>query len=171
MKLYKFSLTLLALALFVIASPAIAQTGDFSDPNVDYSFSLPDEKWRMTAKPSETGPNVEYVYGERSDGHLEVRKTTIAKNAELSGVMLDEEQKQRFRQGFVAGKDEPFTGKLKGAISNFEFVSGGRSMIGRFYFLRANDTTVYVLRFVGRQDSLRSIRPQTDSIARTFTVK
>ncbi len=44
-------------------------------------------------------------------------------------------------------------------------------MIGRFYFLKAGDNTVYVLRFTGFRDKLRSIRNQTDSIARTFALK
>jgi hypothetical protein len=44
-------------------------------------------------------------------------------------------------------------------------------MSGRFYFLKANDATVYILRFVGVGDKLKSIRNQTDSIARTFDVK
>ena len=171
MKTYKFSFILLVTAILFAALPAIAQEGSFSDPNVDYSFALPDAKWKMTAKPSATSPNVEYVYGDRFDGHLEVRKVTVGKDAILTDIIRDEEQKLRFRQGFVAGKEENFSGRLRGSIFNFEYVTGGRNMGGRFYFLRANDTTVYVLRFSGQKDSLRSIRNQTDSIARTFGVK
>jgi hypothetical protein len=44
-------------------------------------------------------------------------------------------------------------------------------MSGRFYFLKVNDTTVYLIRFTGIGDKLRSIRNQTDSIARTFDLK
>jgi hypothetical protein len=44
-------------------------------------------------------------------------------------------------------------------------------MSGRFYFLKADDTNVYVLRFTGMRDQLRSIRNQTDLIARTFEIK
>jgi hypothetical protein len=44
-------------------------------------------------------------------------------------------------------------------------------MSGRFYFLKADDKTVYVLRFTGQRDKLRSVRNQTDSIARTFSLK
>ena len=57
-----------------------------------------------------------------------------------------------------------------GSVFNFEFVRNGRPMSGRFYFLKANDNTVYVLRFMGYRDRLRSIRNQTDSIGRTFTL-
>lgn len=166
----KFTLVLLAAIVFTAASITAAQNATFSDPNVDYSFVLPDAKWKMTAKPSQTSPNVEYVYVDRFDGHLEVRKVAVAKDAVMSDIIDAEDQKLRFRPGFVAGRQDPFTGKLRGAIFNFEYVAAGKSMSGRFYFLRANPTTVYVLRFSGQKDSLRSIQHHTDSIARTFSV-
>ncbi len=155
----------------ILTLSAFGQDSMFSDPNVDYSFALPDAKWKMTAKPSATSPNVEYVYGDRTDGHLEVRKLTVAKDAILSDLIQDEEQKLQFKPGFVAGKEENFVGHLRGSVFNFEYVAAGRSMSGRFYFLRANPTTVYLLRFAGQKDSLRLVRNQTDSIARTFAVK
>ena len=152
------------------ASSSFAQQA-FSETSVDYSFSLPDSKWKMTSKPSATSPNVEYVYGDRFDGHLEVRRVTVTKDAILGDLVAAEEQKLQFRPGFVAGREESFNGKLRGAIFNFEYVAAGKNMSGRYYFLRANDTTLYVLRFSGQKDSLRSIQNQTDSIARTFTLK
>jgi hypothetical protein len=160
----------LAAVVCFAAGPVLAQDGSFSDPNVDYTFSLPDPLWKMTSKPSATSPNVEYVYGDRLDGHLEVRKLTVAKDALLTDVIRDEETKLQFRPGYVAGKEENFSGRLRGNIFNFEFVGAGRSMAGRFYFLRAGDTVVYLLRFTGQKDTIRSIRAQTDSIARTFSV-
>jgi hypothetical protein len=171
MKKFKFSLLLLAAFVFANVHSASAQNDMFSDPNVEYSFALPDAKWKMTAKPSQTSPNVEYVYVDRFDGHLEVRKVNVAGNAAMTDIIQTEDQKLRFRPGFIAGRQESFTGKLRGAIFNFEYVAAGRNMSGRFYFLRANPTTVYVLRFSGEKSSLRSIQHHTDQIARTFTVK
>lgn len=160
----------MVLPIFLALSVS-AQGESFSDPNVDYGFDLPDAKWKMTVKPSATSPNVEYVFGERVNGHLEVRKLGVSKDAIMSDVIGDEEQKLQFRMGYVAGKEENFIGRLKGAVFNFEYVAAGKNMSGRFYFLRANDTTVYVLRFTGLKDSLRSLHNQTDSIARTFGLK
>ena len=171
MKSYKLSFIALVSVIFFTAFPIFAQDGPFSDPNVNYSFSLPDAKWKMTVKPSATSPNVEYVYGDRFDGHLEVRKLSVAKDAILTDVVRDQEQSLQFRTGFVAGKEENFLGRLKGTVFNFEYVAAGRNMSGRFYFLKANETTVYVLRFSGQKDSIRTIRNQTDSIARTFAVR
>ncbi len=171
MKRNTLMLIFASIAAFLAAVPAMAQLDTFSDPIVDYSFQLPEPKWKMTVKPSVTSPNVEYVYGDRFDGHLEVRKLTVAKDSILSDIVESEEQKLQFRPGFVAGKEENFAGKLRGTVFNFEYVAAGRSMSGRFYFLKANETTIYLLRFSGQKDSIRSIRNQTDSIARTFGVK
>jgi hypothetical protein len=155
----------------LLAGTAFGQTEIFSDPIVDYTFELPDPRWKMTVKPSTTSPNVEYVFGDRRDGHLEVRKVPASNGAILSDLIHDEEEKLQFRQGYVAGREENFAGFLKGAVFNFEFVGSGRNMSGRFYFLKANDNVFYILRFVGERDKLKSIRNQTDSIARTFNLR
>lgn len=160
-------------ALFCLLSAAsvFAQTETFSDPNVEYSFILPEPAWKLTVRPSTTSPNVEYVYNDRREGHFEIRKLNVTKGEFLSDIIRDDEQKLQFLPGYVAGREENFAGNLKGNIFNFEFVRAGRNMAGRFYFLRADDTTVYVLRFTGARERLRSLRNQTDSIARTFQIK
>lgn len=149
-----------------------AQSKTFSDPNVEYTFDLPEPAWKMVVKPSVSSPNVEYVYVDRQDGHLEIRKVGTNSNELMSDVIQrEQEQKLQFLPGFVAGKEENFAGNLKGKAFNYEYIRGGRNMSGRFYFLKADDNTVYVLRFTGERDKLRLIRNQTDSIARTFKPK
>jgi protein involved in ribonucleotide reduction len=162
MKSIKLSLLFSAAFCLLLTVSAFAQTGTFSDPNVEYTFMVPDSAWKQTVKPSTTSPNVEYVFKERSEGHLEVRKVTVKSGETLADIMSGEEQRLQFLPGFVAGKEENFNG---------EFVRAGRNMSGRFYFLQADANTIYILRFAGRRDNLRSIRNQTDSIARTFTLK
>ncbi|HVE55226.1 MAG TPA: hypothetical protein VNB22_00250 [Pyrinomonadaceae bacterium] len=171
MKLNKFSfLFSVVTGLFLVFS-AFAQTETFSDANVEYTFDLPNATWKMTAKPSTTSPNVEYVYGDRSAGYLEVRKLSVKADDLMSDIIAGEEEKLKFLQGYVAGKEENFAGNLKGTAFNFEFIRSGRNMSGRFYFLKANPTTVYVLRFTAQKEKLMTIRNQTDSIARTFEIK
>jgi hypothetical protein len=160
-----------AMCLALVSASVFAQDLRFSDPNVGYTFDLPDPLWRMTVKPSSTSPNVEYVFGDRRDGHLEVRRLNVAPNYILSDVIRDEEQKLQFLPGYVAGREENFSGFLRGTVFNFEFVRAARNSSGRFYFLRSGDSTVYVLRFFGERDKLRSIRNQTDAIARSFTLR
>lgn len=171
MKHTKFSSLFALIAGLVLAASVAAQGESFSSPDVEYGFELPDAKWKMTVKPSATTPNVEFVYVERNDGHLEVRKLNVPNKAIVTDIIRDEEQKLQFQPGYVAGKEEPFGGFLNGTVFNFEFVRAGRPMVGRFYFLKASDNTIYVLRFTGFRDKLRSIRNQTDSIARTFALK
>ena len=159
-----------AFSLFFALS-AVAQTGTFSDANVEYIFDLPETTWKQTVKPSATSPNVEYVYKDRADGHLEVRRAVVKAGELLADIIKNEEQRLQFQPGFVAGKEEDFRGSLNGRVFNYEFVRSGRNMSGRFYFLKVDDKTIYVLRFTGERDKLRSVRNQTDSIARTFEIK
>jgi hypothetical protein len=170
MKHTKYSGLVTLVLGFVLSVTAAAQGSTFSNPDVEYTFELPDVKWKLTVKPSATTPNVEYVYAERNDGHLEVRKLNVPSKAVLTDVIRDEEIKLQFLPGYVAGKEEPFGGFLNGTAFNFEFLRSGRPMVGRFYFLKSGDT-IYVLRFTGYRDKLKLIRNQTDSIARTFTLK
>jgi hypothetical protein len=171
MKLNKFSILFATVMGLIMAAAAFPQGSTFSDPNVDYTFDLPEAPWKMTSKPSATSPNVEYVYGDRRDGHLEVRRINVNKADIMAELIRTEESKLQFLPGYVAGKEEQFAGHLKGMAFNFEYVRAGLNMSGRYYYLRANDTTVYVLRFSGLQNKLKSIRNQTDSIARTFDIK
>jgi hypothetical protein len=171
MRTQKFTLLFAMLVALTAATAICAQDETFSAPNVDYSFSLPDVKWKLTVKPSDTSPNVEYVYGDRNNGHLEVRKLVTRKDLLTSEAIQDEEQKLQFLPGYVAGKEENFAGRYRGVIFNYEFVRAGRPMLGRIYFLRIDDTTIYAIRFSGMRDMMKSIQHQTDSIARTFVVK
>ena len=171
MKLFRFSFPLAAFFGLFLAALALAQTQSFRDANAGYTFDLPETAWKMTAKPSALSPNVEYVFGDRRDGHLEVRRVTLKQGNSLLDLIRDEEEKLQFLKGYVAGKEEPFAGKLRGTVFNYEYVSSARNMSGRFYFLKADDGGVYVLRFTGERDKLRTIRNQTDSIARTFELK
>jgi hypothetical protein len=174
-KIMKYSQLRLASAVFLLlfsCMMALGQEQMFSDPSVDYTFAIPDPMWKAAVKPSGTNPNVEYVYGDRRDGHLLVRKLIIEPNTILADVVQDEaHNKLQFLPGYVAGKEENFTGKLRGTAFNYEYVAAGHPMAGRIYFLRANDTVVYVLRFNGPKEGLRGLRNQTDQIARTFSVK
>ncbi len=169
MKFNKLLFSVLFALVFAVA--AFAQTPSFSDANVEYTFDVPDAEWKQTVKPSTTSPNVEYVFRDRSEAHLEVRKVAIKEGETLADSLSDEEQRVQFLPGYVAGKTEDFKGALTGKVFNYEFVRASRNMSGRFYFLKADDKTVYVLRFTGRRDKLRSLRNQTDSMARTFAVK
>ena len=157
-------LLLLAVVLLFAGSAAAQTTRAFSEAGVEYTFEIPDERWKVITK---SPTNV--VFGTAREGDLEIRKLTVTASKPMIDVMKDEEVKLQFLQGFVAGKEETFSGLLRGNVYNFEFVRSGRPMAGRFYFLRNGDT-VYVLRFTAYTNNLRSLRVQTDIMARTFQI-
>lgn len=168
MKSIKFPLLFSVALIFACAFSAFAQTTTFKNENVEYTFDLPDAKWIMVVKSSKFSPNVEYAYGDRSDGHLEIRKSIAKPGETLSDIMRDEETKLQFLAGFVVGKEENFQGKLSGKILNYEYVKSGRNWAGRMIFLKAGDDTYYALRFTGMKNKLLSIRNNTNSIGRSF---
>ena len=172
MKRSTFSFVTFGLLSLVFAINSFAQSQTFNDPNVEYTFDIPETIWKMIIKPSASNPNVEYAYGDRLDGHLEIRKVSVKESDTLAEIILnDQEQKLQFLPGYVAGKEEAFSGTLKGKVFNYEYVRSGKPMSGRFYYLKSDATTVYILRFTGLQEKLRFIRNQVDSIARTFKLK
>ena len=158
---------LLVLAIgSLFAGFAGAQTRTFSENGVEYTFEIPDERWKVVSR----NPHINFVYGTAREGDLEIRKVAAPADKPMIDLMKDEEEKLQFLQGFVAGKDERFNGALSGSIYNYEFVRSGRPMAGRFYYLRNGDS-IYVLRFTAYTSNLRSLRTQTDMIARTFQPK
>lgn len=173
MRRFLFSLALSLCLSVIFGTSVFAQSQTFSDVNADYTFDLPDAAWKMVSKPTATSPNVEYVYVDRLDAHLEIRKLASKSDELVSDVIArDQEQKLQFLPGYVAGKEENFAGNLRGKAFNYEYIKAGKNMSGRFYYLKTDDSPdVYVLRFTGSRDKLRTIRNQTDSIARTFKPK
>lgn len=171
MKLNRLSkLFSLGMLLMAFAISAFAQK-NFNNSNVEYTFRLPNDTWKMTVEPSEYSPNVEFVYNFKKDGHFEIRKIKTEPNTLFGEVIGEEEQKLQFKPGYVAGKEENFQGAFSGRVFNYEYVRSGRKMSGRFYYLKANSTTLYVIRFTGLKNKLRSVRNETDAIARSFKLK
>ena len=168
------------LALFVIAafsSPAMnprtgAQAHSYTSPKVDYIVDFPSPTWRLTDEPDEVHQHAEFVYGDRNDGYLRIRKETLEEGLTIREfARRDQEQKVHFLPGYVDGKEENFPARLSGVTISYEFTQAGKPMTGRTYYLQADDRTVYALRFTGMRDKLSRIRNQTDQIARTFKLK
>lgn len=163
----------LALALCAL-TPAAAQEVFTSDA-VDYTLELPSTTWKVTARPDGVHQLVEFVYGDRMDGHLRVRRESLDSDQTASDLARrDQDVKLRYQPGYVQGKEgkeERFAGRLSGVTISYEFTKGGKPMAGRVYYLQADPRTVYTLHFTGLRDKLLLIRNQTDSIARSFRLK
>jgi|SRR5882724_2912257 len=166
-----------AIAAFVFAllcstwSLAAAQEV-FTSDKVEYTIELPSPTWRVINEPDAVHEHAEFVYGDRLDGYLQIRKEVVdALTTPADLARRDQDQKLRYIPGFVEGKQENFVGRLNGVTISYEFVKTGKPMMGRIYYLQADNRTIYTLRFSGLRDKLTRIRNQTDSIARSFRLK
>jgi hypothetical protein len=166
-------LTLAALALAFVAPAARAQEAQtYTTSELEYSIDLPNATWRAVPRADGDHTRFEFIYGDRSDALLRVRKEIVEENTSPADLAArDHDNKLRFQHGYVEGKQTPFPGRLKGVASSYEFTGGGKPMVGVVYYLQADPRTIYVLHFTGAKDSLLRLRAQTDAIARSFRLK
>lgn len=166
-------LRMILTSAFVALSCSLASAQQvFTSDNIDYTIELPSTTWRMISEPDAAHEHVEFVYGDRLDGHLQIRKEVVEAGTTASDLARrDRDQKLRFLPGFVEGKEETFSGRLNGVTVSYEFIKTGKPMMGRIYYLQADNRTIYALRFTGLRDKLARIRNQTDLIARSFKLK
>lgn len=150
-----------------------AQAQDtFTNDRLEYVLEFPSSGWRTISEPDAAHEHIEFVYGDRLDGYLQIRKEVVDASTSVSDVARrDLDQKLRFLPGFVEGKMEKFSGRLNGVTVSYEYVKTGKPMLGRIYYLQVDNRTVYALRFTGLKDKLTRIRNQTDFIARNFRLK
>ena len=151
---------------------ANSQEQTYTSPKVGYSIDLPSPTWKLVDEPDELHQHTEFVYGDRVDGYLRIRKETVEEGLSISDFAhRDLDQKTRFLPGYVAGKEDSFTGRLSGVTNSYEFTERGKPMAGRTYYLQGDARTVFVLRFTGLREKLLRIRNQTDQIARSLRLK
>lgn len=144
----------------------------YTNDQAGYSLELPSATWKVISEPDAAHEHAEFVNGDRLDGYLQIRKEVV--EADTTPTVLahrDLDQKLRFLPGFVEGKEETFKGRLSGVTVSYEFVKTGKPMMGRIYYLQADNRTIFALRFTGARDKLARIRNQTDLIARSFQLK
>ena len=164
-------LTFSVMFVVMLAQVAFAQRSYVHD-KVEYTFELPSTTWRSILDPDAAHEHPEFVYGDRLDGYLTIRKEVVdAGTTAQELARRDQDQKLRFLLGFVEGKEESFNGRLDGVTISYEYVRSGKTMLGRTYYLQADNRTIYALRFTGLRDKLARIRNQTDVIARSFKLK
>ena len=161
-----------ALLLIGLTTPLSFAQQLYSHDKVDYTFEIPSATWKSILEPDAAHEHPEFVYGDRLDGYLTIRKEIVDAGTTASELARrDQDLKLRFLPGFVEGKEERFNGRLDGVTISYEFVRTGKPMLGRTYYLQADPRTIYALRFTGLRDKLGRIRNQTDLIARTFKTK
>src|SRR5258705_12683317 len=166
------SIAVFVLVLVGLMGSTVLAQQLYTNDKVDYSFELPSVTWKVIAEPDAAHEHTEFVYGDRLEGYLQVRKEVVdARTTPADLARRDQDQKLRFLPGFVEGKEEKFNGRLDGVTISYEFIKTGKPMMGRVYYLQADNRTIYALRFSGLRDKLGRIRNQTDLISRTFKIK
>jgi hypothetical protein len=162
----------LTLVILLALTASVQAQQPFTSDKVDYAIELPSTAWKVISEPDAVHEHTEFVYGDRLEGYLQIRKESVDPGMSLSDLARhDQEQKLRYLPGFVEGKEEKFSGRLNGLTATYEFVKTGKPMMGRIYYLQVDNRTVYTLRFTGLRDKLGRIRNQTDLIARSFRLK
>src|SRR3982751_1357328 len=101
-----------ALALVACgAAAAAAQEQPYTSETDEYSIELPSEVWKAVPRPDSEHRHMEFVNGVRPDGYLRVRREVVEGSADLKEYARTEaDTKLRYQPGFVAGKDERFSG-------------------------------------------------------------
>lgn len=172
MRLFRLILALVLTMSAGAAATASGQSQTFTSDDIEYALELPSQVWKVTARPDSVHQHLEFVNGERGDGYLRIRKEVVEAGATPSALATrDQDVKLRFIPGFVQGKQERFAGRLNGVTASYEYTNAGKPMVGRIYYLQADNRTIYTLHFTGQRERLLRIRNQTDSIARSFHVK
>ena len=168
-----FIFAMLVVGAQVFVAGASAQEHTYTSGKVDYVVSLPSPIWRLVGEPDEIHQHAEFIYGDRNDGFLRIRKETLPDGMTIREFAVqDVDQKERFLPGYIGGgKEDKFNGRLSGYTVPYEYTQAGKPMAGRTYYLQADSHTVYALRFTGMRDKLARIRNQTDLIARSFMLK
>ncbi len=113
----------LSLILVALSSVVLAQEV-WTHDKVDYSFDIPSPTWRAISEPDAAHGHPEFVYGDRLDGYLTVRKEVVEAGTTAAELARrDQDQKLRFLPGFIEGKQEIFNGRLDGVTISYEFTS------------------------------------------------
>ncbi len=113
-------IAVLSLVLFALLAPAALAQQIYTNDKVEYTFELPSATWRTILEPDAAHEHPEFVYGDRLDGYLTIRKEIVEPGTSASELAKrDADLKLRFLPGFVQGKEEPFNGRLDGVTMSY----------------------------------------------------
>src|SRR5688500_11871075 len=102
---------IIASIVMLLSNVATAQQ-TFTSDSAGYTLELPSEKWRVTHEPDSLHEHAEFIYGDRNDGYLRVRKDVVETGTTAADIsQRDQDQKLKFQTGYVEGKEEKFAGR------------------------------------------------------------
>lgn len=164
-----------SLLIVTLSLSATAQRQTFTRDGLDYALDLPSASWRAISR-LDVHEHFEFVNGDDySNGYLRLRKKFVPAGTTAADIFREDEKWELQRlPGYVScngGKASNFVGQLSGRMFAYEYVSKGRNMDGRVYYLRVDSRTFYALYFTVASDKLGTAREQIDSIAQSFRLK
>src|SRR5215475_13117201 len=123
MRILKAVLAITILALVYTTGQA---QETFTNDRLEYALEFPSAGWRTITEPDAAHQNIEFVYGDRLEGYLQIRKEMVDAGTSVEDLARrDLDQKLRFLPGFVEGKQEKFSGRLSGLTVSYEYVKTG----------------------------------------------
>ena len=170
-----FQTALLIIMYMWVFIVAHAQSRTFTKDDLEYVIDLPSPSWQVVSRVDVHG-HFEFVNGtDPSNGYLHIRKILqVAASTPSDLFRRAETWELRSLPGYIACSEcegEKLEGHLKGAVFTYEYVSEGKSMCGRIYYLQLDSHTFYALRFTVNADKAHAVRDQMDNIARSFRIK
>ena len=165
------------LILMVLASGimVMAQTQTFTRDDVEYKLDLPSSQWQVIPR-VDVHNHYEFVNGnDPANGYLRLRKIVV--DSDTTGEKLfgrDEKWELQRLPGYVLCSEcsgVSFKGELAGVVFAYEYVSAGRVISGKIYYLQVDKHTFYVLNFTASTEKFGSLSNQFDVMARSFRMK
>lgn len=164
--------------VFLLLASSLAfgfQTRRFTRDDIEYELDLPSSTWHAISR-LDVHDHLEFVNGtDPADGYLRLRKVLIERPATPAERFSHDEKWELQRlPGYVVCSDckgVTFEGKLSGTVFSYEYVTGGKAMYGRIYYLQLDTRTFYSLRFTVARDKLTDLRGEMDVIAGSFQLK
>lgn len=170
----RIRIELVMVVLLLSFLPASAQTRYFTRDDIEYTLALP-SPWQPITR-VDVHDHFEFVCGDDvSNGYLHLRKIVVEPGTTAADLFRrDEKLEFQHLAGYVVCskcEGENFRGDLDGVVFAYEYVSGGKPMYGRIYYLQVDKRTFYSMRFTVARSKMPAIRDQIDMMARSFRLK
>ncbi len=170
-KLCVLSMTIVCAATLTLAQ---AHKGGriFHAPDQSYSLWLPAEWEAQTSKDGLGRDRVVIFYRTLDEVLLEIRHLAATSyRSAKEAAAHDEAHNVRFRKGYVKGsitKVKELRRDADVALNKYRYTQDGKPISGRNYYLRFANQRTYLLRFVGRPETVQSLQSQMHAMAQSF---
>ncbi len=97
---------LFSVMLLVIGFSTAWSQQPYTNDKVEYTLELPSSAWRVISEADAAHEHTEFVYGDRLEGYLQIRKEVVDAGTTASELSRrDQDQKFAFLPGFVVQAD------------------------------------------------------------------